>query len=103
MDAAADVAVGIDPGAGLDVNTLSDKAEWRAAFVGFDECTFRFVIELRSASQFAQRAEFKQQCARLRRVRYWIAHLTRAQIDIHIRKPGRRIEYGEQPIAQIFR
>ena len=52
IDAAADMTVAVRPGARLNINVLPNQAQRRAALVGFDQCSFGFVVENGLACQF---------------------------------------------------
>src|SRR6516162_5367843 len=52
IDATANVAVGIGPNAGFDVDAGADKAEGRAAFEGIEKGALGFVVEDRITSEF---------------------------------------------------
>src|SRR5260370_42147703 len=53
IDAAADMAIAVRPGACLSVYVLPDETQRRAALIGFDQRAFRFLVENWLAGQFA--------------------------------------------------
>jgi len=61
IDPAADVTIGIDPGAGLDVDAGTDEADRRAAFVSFDQSAFGLVVENGFAGQLTESAKLQEQ------------------------------------------
>ena len=92
IDPAADVAVGVDPRAGFDVDAGTYETDRRSAFVGLDQGAFRFVVEDWVLRELAQRAELKKQRPRFGRIRIRIAHLAGTEIDVDVRQARRRVE-----------
>ena len=103
IDLGADVAVGVGPFAGLDVDVRPDQTDRRTAFVCLDQRTLCLFVIDRLSGKFAQRAELDQQRAGLGRIRDLASRLSGFEIYKPVRQPGRRIEYRQQPRAKIVR
>src|SRR5439155_20293375 len=87
IDAAADVTIGVRPGACLDVDALSDEAKRRPSLEGFDQSAFCFLVKNGPASQFTQSSKFQKQRAGFCRIRQRTTCLASTEIDVNIREP----------------
>jgi hypothetical protein len=103
VDSAADVAIGIDPLARLDIDPGANQANRRTALVNLDQGALGFVVENGPAGKLAERAEFNQQSSRLSRG--WCAgrELCRSSSSHTCREGRWRIEDRQQAVAEIFR
>src|SRR6266545_4519223 len=101
VDACADVTVPVRPLARLRVDPLADEADRRPAVVDLEERTLRGLVEPAVLRVPAQRAELKQEGARLRGVRLGALRGTGAEVQEAVWEAGRRAEGGQQPRPEV--
>ena len=91
----------IDPLAGLDVDLFANQSDLRSPAVELHDCILRFDEVDRFVRQLGERAEFEEQRADLRRIRERAARFAAAQIHVHVRHPGRRVEDRKEARAEV--
>jgi len=102
IDERTHVAVEVEPLAAFSMDPLPDETDGRSAIVDLGQRAFRSVVEGRGIRQLAERAEFEEKRAGLRRIGLGTADLARPEVHIAVRDAGRRIERWEQPCAEIL-
>ena len=101
IDAAADVAGGIDPLAGFDVDGGTDQTDWRAAIVNLDQSPLRLVVINLFAGQLAERAELDEQRTDLGGIALHAFHRAGLQVDEDVGHAGWRVERRKQAVPEI--
>ena len=85
----------------VSTSISSPARELRAPLVQLHDRALRFVEVDRLVRQLAERSEFEDERADLRRIGARAGGLAGAQVDVHVRHAGRRIERGQKARAEV--